>query len=38
VRQTEESPLLEAFARECLLKTLRAGEELVFAAIICKEQ
>jgi hypothetical protein len=34
-REAEESPLLEAVAREQLLKTLRTGEDLVFAAVIC---
>jgi hypothetical protein len=29
VREAEEYPLLEAIAREQLLKTLRAGEDLV---------
>jgi hypothetical protein len=35
-REAEESPLLEAVARERLLKTLQAGEHLVSAAVICK--
>jgi hypothetical protein len=35
-RETEESPLLEAVAREPLLKTMRAGEDLVFAAVTSK--
>jgi hypothetical protein len=31
-----ESPLLEAVARERLLKTLQARENLMFAAVFCK--
>jgi hypothetical protein len=27
--EAEESPLLEAIARKCLMKTLQAGEDLV---------
>jgi hypothetical protein len=34
--EAEESPLLEAVARERLVKTLQAGEDLVSAALICK--
>jgi hypothetical protein len=34
--KVEEYPLLEVVARELLLKTLRAGEDLVFAAVICE--
>jgi hypothetical protein len=36
VREAEESPLLEAVARERLLKALQAGEDVVFAAVTCK--
>jgi hypothetical protein len=36
VRGAEESPLLEAVARERLLNILQAGKDLVFAAVICK--
>jgi hypothetical protein len=36
-REAEESPLLEAVARQRLKKTLQAGEDLVFEAVICKE-
>jgi hypothetical protein len=36
VREPEESQLLEAFAREQLLKTLQAGKDLMSAAVICK--
>jgi hypothetical protein len=35
-REAEESLLLEAVARERLVKTMQAGEDLVFAAVICK--
>jgi hypothetical protein len=35
-REAEESPLLEAVVRERLLKTLKSGEGLVFAAVVCK--
>jgi hypothetical protein len=34
--EVEESPLLEAVARERLVKALQAGEDLVFAVVICK--
>jgi hypothetical protein len=34
--EAEESSLLEAVARKRLVKTLQAGEDLVFAAVICK--
>jgi hypothetical protein len=33
---SKESPLLASFTRKRLLKTLLAGEDLVFAAVICK--
>jgi hypothetical protein len=33
--EAEESPLLEAVTRKRLLKTLQAGKDLVFAAVIC---
>jgi hypothetical protein len=36
MREAEESPLLEAVARERIVKTLQAGENLMFAAVICK--
>jgi hypothetical protein len=36
VWEAEKSPLLEAIAREKLMKTLQAGEDLVFAAVICE--
>jgi hypothetical protein len=32
----EESPLLEAVARERLVKTQQAGKELVGAVVICE--
>jgi hypothetical protein len=32
----EESPLLEDVARERIVKTLQAEEDLVFAVVICK--
>jgi hypothetical protein len=34
--EAEESALLEAVTRKRPLKTLQAGEDLVFAAVICK--
>jgi hypothetical protein len=34
--EAEESPMLEAVARKRRVKTLQAGEDLVFAAVICK--
>jgi hypothetical protein len=34
--EAQESPQLEAVARERQLKTLRAGENLMIAAVICK--
>jgi hypothetical protein len=34
--EVEESQLLEAVARKRLLKTMQTGEDLVFAAVICK--
>jgi hypothetical protein len=34
--EAEESPMLEAVARKRLVKTLQAGEDLVFVAVICK--
>jgi hypothetical protein len=37
-RETEESPLLEAFTREQLVKTQKAGKGLVVAAVICELQ
>jgi hypothetical protein len=36
VREAEESPLLKIVAREWLLETMKAGEPLVFAAVIYK--
>jgi hypothetical protein len=36
VLEAEESPLLEAIAREWLVKTLQAGKGLVGAVVICK--
>jgi hypothetical protein len=35
-REAEESSLLEVVARERLVKTLHAENDLVFAAMICK--
>jgi hypothetical protein len=35
--EAEESPLLEAVTRKRLVKTLQSGEDLVFAAVICKK-
>jgi hypothetical protein len=35
-REAEESPVLEVVARKRLVKTLQAGEDLVFAAAICE--
>jgi hypothetical protein len=35
VRQAQESPLLKSVTRKCLVKTLQAGEDLVFAAVVC---
>jgi hypothetical protein len=34
--EAEESPLLEAVTRKRLVKTQQAGEDLVFATVICK--
>jgi hypothetical protein len=34
--EAEESPLLQAVSRKRLVKTLQAGEDLVFVAVICK--
>jgi hypothetical protein len=34
--EAEESPLLEAVSRKRLVQTLQVGEDLVFAAVICK--
>jgi hypothetical protein len=34
--EAEESPLLEAVTGKRLVKTLQTGEEVVFAAVICK--
>jgi hypothetical protein len=36
VWEAEKSPLLAAIAREQLMKTLQAGEDLVLAAMICE--
>jgi hypothetical protein len=36
MQEAEESPLLEAIAREWLLKTQQAGKGLVGAVVICK--
>jgi hypothetical protein len=36
VQEAEESPLLEAFAREKLLETMQAGKDLMGAVVICK--
>jgi hypothetical protein len=36
VRKAEESPLLEAIAREQLVKTLKAGKRLIGAVVICE--
>jgi hypothetical protein len=36
VPEAEESPLLEAVARERLVKTQQAGEDLASAVMICK--
>jgi hypothetical protein len=36
VREDEESPLLEAVARERMVKTWQAGKELVDAVVICE--
>jgi hypothetical protein len=36
VREHKESPLLTSVTRKRLLKTLLSGEDLVFAAMICK--
>jgi hypothetical protein len=36
VGEAEESPLLTTVTRKRLLKTLRAAEDLVFPAVICK--
>jgi hypothetical protein len=32
----EEQPLLEAITRNCLVKTLQAGKDSAYAAVICK--
>jgi hypothetical protein len=34
--EAEESPLLEAVAKECLVKTQQAGKGLAGAVVICK--
>jgi hypothetical protein len=34
--KAEESPVLEVVTKERLVNTLQAGEDLVFAAVICK--
>jgi hypothetical protein len=36
VWEAEESPLLTSVIRKRLLKTMRAGEDLLFAVAICK--
>jgi hypothetical protein len=36
VRETEESPLLEAIAREQPMKTQQAGKGLAGAVVICE--
>jgi hypothetical protein len=36
VREAEESPLLEAVAREGLVKTQQAGKGLADAVVICE--
>jgi hypothetical protein len=36
VREAEESPLLEAIARERLVKTQQAGKGLADAVVICE--
>jgi hypothetical protein len=36
VREAEESPLLEAVAKERLVKTQQAGECLVDAVVVCE--
>jgi hypothetical protein len=36
MREAEESPLLEAFAREWLVKTQQAGKLLADALVNCK--
>jgi hypothetical protein len=36
VREAEESPLLEAVARERLVKTQQAGKGLAGAVVICE--
>jgi hypothetical protein len=36
VRETEESPLLEAVAREQLLKSQQAGKRLADTVVICE--
>jgi hypothetical protein len=36
VRETEESPLLEAVVRERLVKTQHVGKGLTGAVVICK--
>jgi hypothetical protein len=35
-REAEESPLLEAVTSKRLARILQAGEDLMFAALICK--
>jgi hypothetical protein len=35
-REAEETPLLKAFARECLIKTERAVKYLAYAVVIFK--
>jgi hypothetical protein len=35
-QEAQESPLLEAFAREWLVKTLQAGKGLANAVVICE--
>jgi hypothetical protein len=36
VREAEESPLLEAVAREGVVKTQQAGKNLADAVVICE--
>jgi hypothetical protein len=36
VRKAEESPLLEAVAREWLEKTRKAGKDLAWCVVICE--
>jgi hypothetical protein len=34
--EAEQSPLLDAISRERLVQTMQVGEDLMFAAVICK--